>query len=158
LGAPAASTKAWESFLQRFGSEFKITNLGPIKFTLGVEFAQDLTQGTVSILQKKYIEDLLVEFGMFDCAPVSTPLAPNANLTKEMSPKTKKEKDAMAKVPYLQLFRCLMYLMLFTHPDLCHAVGLLSHFGSNPGPEHWAAAKQILRYLRGTSDYCITYR
>ena len=27
----------------------------------------------------------------------------------------------------------------------------------NPGKEHWSAVKWVLRYLRGTSDYCITY-
>ena len=27
----------------------------------------------------------------------------------------------------------------------------------NLGKEHWAAVKWVLRYLRGTSDYCITY-
>jgi hypothetical protein len=27
----------------------------------------------------------------------------------------------------------------------------------NPGKEHWVAVKWVLRYLRGTSDYCITY-
>jgi hypothetical protein len=51
-----------------------------------------------------------------------------------------------------------MYLMLFTRPDLCHAVGLLSRFGSNPGWEHWVPAKRVLRYLKGTIDYGITYR
>jgi hypothetical protein len=27
----------------------------------------------------------------------------------------------------------------------------------NPGKEHWATMKWVLWYLRGTSDYCITY-
>ena len=28
---------------------------------------------------------------------------------------------------------------------------------ANPGKEHWNAVKWVLRYLRGTSDYCITF-
>eukprot|EP00253_Pinus_taeda_P019725 PITA_19725 len=28
---------------------------------------------------------------------------------------------------------------------------------ANPGKEHWLAVKWVLQYLRGTSDYCITY-
>ena len=27
----------------------------------------------------------------------------------------------------------------------------------NPGKEQWSAVKWVLRYLRGTSSYCITY-
>ena len=27
----------------------------------------------------------------------------------------------------------------------------------NPGKEHWSTVKWMLRYLRGRSDYCITY-
>jgi hypothetical protein len=64
----------------------------------------------------------------------------------------------MKDVPYLQLVGQLMYLMLFTRPDLAHAVGLLSRFGANPGWEHWVVAKQVLRYLKDTADYGITYR
>ncbi|CAN1237861.1 Retrovirus-related Pol polyprotein from transposon TNT 1-94, partial [Linum grandiflorum] len=38
-----------------------------------------------------------------------------------------------------------------TRPDIAHAVGVVSRFLSNPGKEHWAAVKWILRYLRGAA-------
>eukprot|EP00253_Pinus_taeda_P016406 PITA_16406 len=41
--------------------------------------------------------------------------------------------------------------------DISHAVGVVSRYMTNPGKEHWSAVKWVLRYLRGTSDYCITY-
>ena len=50
-----------------------------------------------------------------------------------------------------------MYAMVSTRPDISHAVGVVSRFMENPGKEHWAAVKWVLRYLRGTSDYYITY-
>jgi hypothetical protein len=50
-----------------------------------------------------------------------------------------------------------MYAMVSTRPDISHAVGVVSKFMENPGKEHRAAVKWVLRYLRGTSDYCITY-
>eukprot|EP00253_Pinus_taeda_P036288 PITA_36288 len=34
---------------------------------------------------------------------------------------------------------------------------ILLRYMANPGIEHWSAVKWVLRYLRGTSDYCITY-
>lgn len=33
----------------------------------------------------------------------------------------------------------------------------MSRFLSNPGKEHWAAVKWILRYLRGTSKVCLCF-
>ena len=50
-----------------------------------------------------------------------------------------------------------MYAMLCTRPDICYAVGVVSRFQSNPGPEHWVAVKHILKYLRRTRDYMLVY-
>ena len=50
-----------------------------------------------------------------------------------------------------------MYAALGTRPDISYAVQALSQFSSRPGPEHWTAVKQVLRYLKGTQYYGITY-
>ena len=50
-----------------------------------------------------------------------------------------------------------MYAMLCTKRDICYAVGVVSRFQSNPGPEHWIAVKHILKYLRRTRDYMLVY-
>jgi hypothetical protein len=50
-----------------------------------------------------------------------------------------------------------MYVMVSTRPNISHAVGVVSRYMENLGKEHWAAVKLVLRYLRDTSDYCITY-
>ena len=50
-----------------------------------------------------------------------------------------------------------MYAMVCTRPDISHAVGVVSRYMANPGKEHWSAVKWVLRYLRGTSSYCISY-
>ena len=50
-----------------------------------------------------------------------------------------------------------MYAMLGTRPDLAFAVASLSQFSSNPGQTHWDAIKHVLRYMRGTQDYRLTY-
>ena len=51
-----------------------------------------------------------------------------------------------------------MYAMLCTWPDICFAVGLVSHYQSNPGPTHWQAVKRIMSYLRGTTDLTLCYQ
>ena len=50
-----------------------------------------------------------------------------------------------------------MYAMVCTRPDISHAIGVVSKYMENPGKEHWNAMKLVLQYLRGTSDYCITF-
>ena len=35
---------------------------------------------------------------------------------------------------------------------------MLSRYQSNPGLDHWRAAKKVMRYLKGTMDYMLTYR
>jgi hypothetical protein len=45
-----------------------------------------------------------------------------------------------------------MYAMTTTKSDICHAVGLVSRYQSNPGMKHWQAIKRIFRYLQGTKD------
>jgi hypothetical protein len=49
-----------------------------------------------------------------------------------------------------------MYLAIATRPDLSYAVGVLAQFNSKPNPEHWRAVKRVMRYLRGTTSYCLT--
>ncbi len=53
---------------------------------------------------------------------------------------------------------CLMYAMVCTRPDISHAMGVVSRYMSNPGKQHWEAMKWILRYLRGTTEKCLTFR
>jgi len=63
----------------------------------------------------------------------------------------------MANVPYASLIGALMYAAIGTRPDIAFAVGALSRFLSNPGRRHWAEAKHVLSYLKGTSNYAICY-
>ncbi|XP_075106883.1 secreted RxLR effector protein 161-like [Nicotiana tabacum] len=35
---------------------------------------------------------------------------------------------------------------------------MLGRYQSNPGINHWKAAKKVLRYLKGTKDYMLMYR
>ena len=63
----------------------------------------------------------------------------------------------MAVIPYTLAVGCLMYAMLCTRPDICFAVGMVSRYQSNPGPEHWTSIKHILKYLRRIKDLMLMY-
>ena len=44
-----------------------------------------------------------------------------------------------------------------TRPDISFAVGLINRFMDNPKASHWAVAKRILRYLKGTLSYGVLF-
>ncbi|KAL7617488.1 secreted RxLR effector protein 161-like [Lactuca sativa] len=64
----------------------------------------------------------------------------------------------MQKIPYASVVGSLMYAQVCTRPDISFIVGMLGRYLSNPGRDHWKAAKRVLRYLQRTKDYMLTYR
>ena len=50
-----------------------------------------------------------------------------------------------------------MYLSVCTRPDISQAVGALARYMAHTTTAHWQAAKGVLRYLAGTSDYGIIF-
>jgi hypothetical protein len=53
---------------------------------------------------------------------------------------------------YQSIVGSLRYLVN-TRPDLAFAVGYVSHFLEEPGEDHHAAVKKILRYVAGTCNW-----
>ena len=51
-----------------------------------------------------------------------------------------------------------MYAQVCTYPDIAFIVGMLERYLSNPGMDHWKAAKRVMRYLQRTKDYMLTYK
>ena len=50
-----------------------------------------------------------------------------------------------------------MYAMVCTHLYLAHLGGVVSRFRQNMEKKHCQALKWMLRYLKGTSDYCLCF-
>jgi hypothetical protein len=50
-----------------------------------------------------------------------------------------------------------MFAAICSRPDIAFAVSRLSRYSANPTEAHYAAAKRIQRYLKGTVNYRITY-
>jgi hypothetical protein len=136
---------------------FKIRDLGPITFLLGVHITRDRSKRTLSLSQRQYVIDLLERFDMHMCKPVSTPAVPGTRLSKSSCPSSPEELAEMEGVPYMEAVGALMYLAVSTRPDIAYIVGKLSRFNSNPGKDHWLAVKHLFRYLQGTKDLKLTY-
>eukprot|EP00253_Pinus_taeda_P016428 PITA_16428 len=93
-----------------------------------------------------------------DSKPVKVPIPIGVKLSAEKCLKTQEEEEDMSHVPYASAVGSLMYAMVYTRPDIAHAVGVLSWFMLKLGKEHWTRVKRVVRYLCGTSDYGLCYQ
>ena len=137
--------------------EFDMKDLGAAKKILGMEIHRDRGSRKLWLSQQTYVEKVLDRFGMSNAKAVSTPLANHFKLSSEQCPKTDREIEDMAKVPYASAVGCLMYAMVCTRPDLAHAVSQVCKYMSKPGRRHWEAVKWIFRYLKGTVGHGIIF-
>ncbi|KAG8955677.1 hypothetical protein FRC04_007668 [Tulasnella sp. 424] len=137
---------------------FKIRDLGPISYLLGMKVEYDRINRTLHLSQSQYILDMLHRFNMTDCSGVTTPMDPGSQLSKTQSPTTEEDKAEMARVPYINAVGALMYLAVATRPDISYTVAKLAQFNTCPGTAHWKAVKHLFRYLKHTIDLKLTYK
>ena len=132
----SSNDELMKSTKSALSDRFEMTDLGELKYFLGMEIKQNLAAGEVSLRQSKFAQTILTKFGMQDSKPVKTPQDPGLKLTKNMCEGGCHHDETMAGVPYRSAVGCLMYLMVGTRSDLAAAVGALSQFASNPRPTH----------------------
>ena len=70
------------------------------------------------------------------CKAVTTFVCKGLYLSKDMCPKDEAERKEMSKTPYAHAVGSLMYAMTSTRLDICHAVGLVSRYQSDPRLGH----------------------
>ena len=138
-------------------THFKLRDLGPTSWLLGVKIERDRSKHSLSISQHRYALDILERYGFANCNPVGTPMEPGLRLSAEMGPTTPSEVREMQEIPYDQAVGSLFYLAVATRPDIARTVGNLARFSKNPGMTHWKAVKHLFRYVKGTLGYKITY-
>ncbi|GJY73089.1 ribonuclease H-like domain, reverse transcriptase, RNA-dependent DNA polymerase [Tanacetum coccineum] len=141
--------KEIDKFKAQMEEKFEMSDLGLLAYYLGIEVTQ--TEGDISIRQSAYAIKILKEAGMIDCNETLIPMDPGTRLTKIT------EGTMVNSTEYRSLIGCLRYL-LHTRPDLSYSVGLLSRFMQEPREQHMKAIRQVLRYVKGTKDYGITYK
>ena len=94
---------------------------------------------------------------MYNAKFVGSPLPVNCKLNSGQCPKTEKDKAEMRRVSDASAIGSLMYAMVCMRPDIAFDVGIVSRYMSNPGMQHWAVVKWILRYRRGTPSVYLIY-
>ncbi|KAK4411823.1 Retrovirus-related Pol polyprotein from transposon TNT 1-94 [Sesamum angolense] len=63
----------------------------------------------------------------------------------------------MKNIPDSNAIGSIMFLMVYTRPDIAYAISCLSRYMSNTGPPHWEVLKWFLRYLNGSANLRIMF-
>ncbi|KAG3230548.1 hypothetical protein PI124_g24354 [Phytophthora idaei] len=131
-------------------TRFEMADSGKCAFVLGIELV-DGPDDSVTMCQRRYVDDILKRFGMDECKAVVSPVDMSTRLVPS---------DAATKVnaSFREAVCALMHLMTATRPDIAYAVGYVSRFVENPQEEHWVAVKRIFRYLQGTKTHGICFK
>jgi transposase InsO family protein len=135
---------------------FQMSDLGAVSYYLGMTITRDRSNRTLRLGQRSYITRMIRDFGMELSKEAPTPMdTASSNLVPAPKDYSASPQDIKE---YQRLIGSLMYAMLGSRPDIAFAVSMVSRFASNPMPEHITAAKRILRYLKKTIDFELTYR
>eukprot|EP00253_Pinus_taeda_P011792 PITA_11792 len=137
-----------ENFKAVMKEEFEMTDMGMLRYFLGIEVDQN--ENGIFISQEKYVNEVLGRFNMKECKATITPTVMGLKLSKEDN-----NKDFDPSL-YRSIVGSLMYLTA-TRPGIMFAVSLISRFMERPKEAHWQAAKRILRYVKDDRKIISSY-
>ncbi|RVW77515.1 Retrovirus-related Pol polyprotein from transposon RE1 [Vitis vinifera] len=129
-------------------SQFALKDLGILNYFLGVEVCW---QGSsLHLSQTKYIKDLLTRAGLADCKAIATLMTTSHTFSAS-------EGSLLADPSqYRNIVGALQYCTI-TRPDISFSVNKLCQFMQSPTDLHWQAVKRLLRYLKGTTSFGLSF-
>ncbi|KAL6331937.1 hypothetical protein AAG906_020287 [Vitis piasezkii] len=139
-------------------THFDMKDLVETSYVLGIKILCDRANGVLKLSQRTYIEKILKRFNMHNYSFARVPIVKGDRFSKARCPQNDDEREKMRTIPYSSLVGNLMYAQVCTRLDIAFVVGMLGRYLSNPGSQHWKAAKKVLRYLQGTKDLMLTYQ
>lgn len=143
-----------QNVIKKLNNNFKMNNLGQIRYFLGMNIKQNITDKTTMINQTSYLKKVLKKFGLSNCKPSKTPM--ESNFHHEYLKRENSESDEIEKT-CRKAIGSLMYAMLCSRPDICNAVSILSRYQTCASYDLWKEIKKVLRYIQGTIHFSLIY-
>ncbi|XP_022861718.1 uncharacterized protein LOC111382079 [Olea europaea var. sylvestris] len=136
------------SFKSLLHSQFKLKDLGNLKYFLGLEITR--SKKGIFFITKKYALQLLEDSGFLACKPAMLLMDPKLKLSSL-------EGDLVLDTSmYRKLIGRLLYLTI-SRPDITYAVHKLSQFVSWPRKPHLDVAHHLLQYIKASPGQGISF-
>jgi hypothetical protein len=153
--------KLAQSLLTYLNKFFTVNDLGPLKFTLGIELEFDYAQGTVAMNQNGYKRRVLEFAKVTGCTtkPTPLPIGYQIEVPAKDSVPSADELESMRNYPkYRSVLQKLNYVARGTMPQLSYSTSLLGRAQQDPRLTHHKAQIHQLQYVASTLDEKLIFR
>ena len=144
--------------------KYTLTDKGEADWLLGIALSRDRVNGTITLSQKLYVQNILQRFAPyldrsnarnFDVPAMSDLSSFNVS---QCPVEGTEEYERMLPLHhvYMQMIGALIWISSCTHPHLCVATNVLSRFSISPAECHFAALLRVFLYLQKHPDEVLT--
>ncbi len=158
----SASPEVEKKFMNDFGAKLDTGFNDQIDYFLGIYFNNKRHKSgdvTIKLSQQAFTENLIESAGLLDEAvnTVNTPY--RSGLPTDAIPNKQVSKEKQEELTHQMRVLCgsLNWLAQSTRPDIATITNILSRYTASPTEQHIVQAKRVIRYLKGTKSYGISY-
>ena len=137
-----ANKQLLDKVKKKLMDRFEMTDTGDVSRVLSLNVARDCEEGTITINQKDYTQNIDQRYGMRGCNPAYTPgVGPELSLDQTEDNHLNEE----GKRRYQTITGAAMYLAQVCRYDILYTINQLARAMSKPSKAHMGEAKHLLR-------------
>ena len=140
-----------QSLVDLFATEYKVKDLGQPSSFIGIKISRQ-EDGSISLSQAHYLKTMLERFNLDNINPKEIPLNPGTVIEK-FDGETQQQHQAI----YASAIGGIGWAAMCTRLDLAHSYSKLARYVNNLGLNHLKALQQLFGYIKGTTEYELTY-
>jgi hypothetical protein len=147
-----------ERVKQQIAATYKVKDMGEMNWYLGMRFIRNKETNVFTLNQSKYAQDVLDRFAPYyrNSSYRAVPMMPGSNLSpwneNYYASLSMDQYNEVQNFPYRQVVGSLLYLAIWTRPDMAYAVNKVAKHSHNPTLEAVRACKWLLEYLNSTRE------
>jgi reverse transcriptase-like protein/Pol polyprotein len=133
---------------------FEITDLGDLKWFLGMHVVRDRASRSIWLSQAAYIDKIADKFKI----DVTGRMPDTPMLEGELKPPPKgHQASRQSRDEYQRKVGSILFAAISTRPDIAFSASRLARYNQNPDDSHHEAANRVLMYLYSKRNLCIRY-